>query len=321
MRQFRIVLAALACAITFAAVPAVAQIGGKPMRIVTTFAAGGGQDILVRSFSNELGAALGQPVILESRPGGGGTVGTLSVIRAGTDGQTLMIAGASHMIRALLSAKPSYDPVRDFSGVAHIGTVNQVMLVSASLPARTLSEFVAYAKANPGKLNYGSAGNGSSTHLSMAYFMSVAGLDMAHIPYKSNAEQLTDLLGGRIQTIHLPSLSALGYVKDERLRLIAVTSRERSKFLPGLPAIGEIYPGYEYDSWLGLLAPTGTPKAIVDRINAEMAKVLADPAVRERIEKLGIEPRAMSPEAFDKVLRTDYDRLSKLVKISGATIE
>jgi tripartite-type tricarboxylate transporter receptor subunit TctC len=321
MTQLRIALAALACAVTFAVAPVAAQIGGKPIRIVTTFAPGGGQDILARSFSNELGAALGQPLIVESRAGGGGTVGTLSVIRSGADGQTLMIAGASHIIRVLLSSKPAYDPVRDFSGVAHIGTLTQVMLISGSMPARTIPEFAAYVKANPGKLNYASAGNGSSTHLSMAYLLSVAGIDMLHVPFKSNAEQMTDLLGGRVHAVHLPITSAVAYAKDERVRLIAVTSHERSKFMPALPTIGESYPGYVYESWLGLLAPTGTPRAVVDRINAEMAKVLADPAVRERIEKLGIEPRAMSPDDFDKVLRSDYDRLAKIVKLSGATIE
>ena len=322
MKFSRMALAALACAglLTYTGL-ASAQFSGRPIRIVVPFAPGGGQEILARSFNSELATALGQAVIVENRAGAGGAVGTAYVAKAAADGQTLIIAGTSHTISALLSSKPQYDPVKDFAGVAYIGTASQVLLIDAKLPAKTVSEFVAHTKANPGKLNYGSAGSGSSTHLSMAYFASLAGLNMAHIPYKSNAEPLTDLVGGRIQAVNLPSISAMQYAKDERVRLLAVTSKERTRFLPDLPTIGETVPGYVYESWFGLLARAGTPKPIVDRINSEMAKLLKNPLIQGRLEKLGIEQRAMSPEDFDKLLHAEYDRVSAIIKLSGATID
>ena len=309
------VLAALACSVP--AAPAIAQAGGKVIRIVVPFAAGGAREMLARSFHTELGAALGQTVIIDNRPGAGGSIGTASVAKAAPDGATLVFAASSHSITALLSATAPYDPVKDFTAVALIGMQSYVLMTSAQLPARSIAELVSYARAHPGTLNYSSAGHGSSSHLAMAYLAKLAGIDMVHIPFKSTQDANTDVLAGRSHALIVPNVGALPYLKDERVRLLGVTSRKRSPFLPELPAIAETVRGYEFDSWFGLLAPARTPKPIVERINAEVARLLKDPVVLKRLAAQGVEPRPLSPEAFDKLLREDYADMVKLVKTVG----
>src|SRR5438128_3941894 len=249
------------------ACPAQAQPGGKVMRIVVPFAAGGAREVLARTFYSELGAALGATAIIDNRPGAGGAIGTASVARAAPDGQTLIFAASSHNVAALLGATPPYDPVGDFAGVANIGMQSYVLMASAAVPAKTVAELLEYARANPGKLNYASAGHGSSSHLAMAYLAKLAGIDMVHIPFKSTQDANTDVLAGRSHALIVPNVGALPFLKDARVRLLGVTSRKRSPFLPDLPAIAEAIPGYEFDSWFGLLAPARTPKAVIERIN------------------------------------------------------
>lgn len=310
-----VVLAALACSVP--AAPAMAQAGGKVIRIVVPFAAGGAREVLARSFHAELGAALGQTVIIDNRPGAGGAIGTASVARAAPDGSTLVFAASSHSITALLGAAAPYDPVKDFAAVAHIGMQSYVLMTSAQLPVRNVAELVSYARANPGKLNYASAGHGSSSHLAMAYLAKLAGIDMVHIPFKSTQDANTDVLAGRSHALIVPNVGALPFLKDERIRLLGVTSRKRSPFLPDLPAISESVPGYEFDSWFGLLAPARTPRPVVERINAEVARLLKDPVILARLAAQGVEPRPLSPEAFDRLLRDDYADMVKLVKAVG----
>ncbi len=228
-------LLALPLALTAAAAAAQSNV----TRIVVPFGAGGVQDILARAISPELGAALGCSVIVENRPGAGGTIGTASVAKAAPDGHTLILAAASHTINGSLYASLPYDPIRDFTGVAHIGTSGYVLMVSAALSAKTVAEFVSYARANPGKLNYATAGNGSATHLSMAYFAGLAGLDMVHVPYKATGEAVSEVLAGRSHAVIAANIGALPFAKDARVRLLGVTSARRSKFLPGLPTIAE----------------------------------------------------------------------------------
>jgi len=307
-------------ALALAAAGAAAQ--GKVTRIVVPFGAGGVQDILARAISAELGAALGQKVIVENRTGAGGTIGTASVANAAPDGHTLILSAASHTINGSLYAKLPYDPIRDFTGVAHIGTVEYVLMASAALPAKTVGEFVDYAKANPGKLNYATAGNGSATHLSMAYFAALAGIEMVHVPYKATNEAINEVLAGRSHAVIAANIGALGFVKDARVRMLGVTSAKRSRFLPGLPTIAESgVPGYEFDSWLGLLGPAGIPGSTVARINAAVGTLLKDPPILERLAKQGIEPRALSPEAFNALLRADLAKMARVVKASGARVE
>jgi tripartite-type tricarboxylate transporter receptor subunit TctC len=309
---------ALALVLALAANAAFAQ---TVTRIIVPFAAGGVQDILARAISSELGTAIGGTVIVENRTGAGGTIGTALVAKAPPDGHTLVLAAASHTINGSLHAKLPYDPIRDFTGVAHIGTVEYVLMINPRIPAKTVKEFVDYAKANPGKLNYSTAGVGTATHLSMAYFAGLAGIDMVHVPFKGTNEAVNEVVAGRADAVIAANISALSFTKDARVRMLAVTSAKRSKFLPELPPIADGVPGYEFDSWLGLLGPAGIPRATVDQLNLAMASLLRDPAILDRLAKQGIEPQALSPEAFDALLRADFDKMARVVKASGARVE
>jgi tripartite-type tricarboxylate transporter receptor subunit TctC len=295
----------------------------KVIRMIVPFAPGGGQEILARTFYSELGVALGQTVIIENRAGAGGAVGSASVAKSPPDGLTVVIAATGHTVSALLSQtkQPPYDPIRDFTPIAHIAAGSQAFVINAKFPAKTLPEFIKQVKAKPGAYNYGSSGNGSSTHLSMAYFCNVAGLQMLHVPYKSSGEQVIEQISGRMHVNSLPIAVAMTYAKEERLRLLAVTSRARSSFLPEVPTVAETFPGYTYESWFGLLGPAGTPQPIVDRMNSEVNKLLNDETVRSRIAKLGLEPAAMSPDAFERLMREEYDRLGMIIKKSGITAD
>jgi len=292
------------------------------IRVVVPFAAGGVQDVLARSFNAELGALLGRSVIVENRAGAGGTIGNASVAKAPPDGHTLLLAGASHTITGSLYATLPYHPIDDFTGVAHIGSVDYVLMASAEVPAKNLKEFVAYSKSNPGKLNYASAGNGSATHLSMAYLASLTGLDMVHVPLKSTAEAINEVIAGRAHAVIASNIGALPFARDPRVRMLGVTGSKRSRFLAELPTLAESgAAGYEFDSWLGLLGPAGMPKAVVEQLNAAMATLLKDPRILERLARQGIEPRALSPDAFNALLRADFAKMARVVKISGARID
>jgi tripartite-type tricarboxylate transporter receptor subunit TctC len=291
-------------------------------RIVVPFAAGGVQDIVARSINAELGTALGRSVIVENRAGAGGTIGTASVAKAPPDGQTLVLSAASHTIAGTLYARLPYDPLKDFTPVAHIGNVDYVLMSSSAVPAKSVAEFVAYAKANPGKLNYASAGNGSATHLSMAYFIAMAGIEMQHIPYKATGEAVQEVLAGRSQAVIAANIGAIPYAKDARVRMLGSTGIQRSKFLPELPSIDESgVRGYAFDSWMGLLGPAGMPKQTVEAINAAMGKLLKDPVVLGRLDKQGVVPEHLTPDAFGELLKMDYEKMARVVKLSGARID
>ena len=314
------VSATAASGVTLASGKLAAQ--GRTVRVVVPFAAGGVQDILARSISNELRAALGQTVVVENRPGAGGTVGTGAVAKAEADGTVMVLAAASHNIAASLYPKLAYDPLKDFTPLAHIGTASYVLMIHPSIPARTVAEYIAYAKANPGKLNYATAGNGSATHLSMAYFNGLAGIDVVHVPLKATGEAINEVISGRAHAVIAASIGALAFANDSRLRLLGSTSPERSKFLPTLPTIAESgLPGYQFDSWFGLLGPAGIPAAEADRINAAIGQLLRDPAILERLDRQGVEPRAMSNADFARLLAADARRMASVVKTSGAKID
>ena len=315
--------AGLAAGLAFNTGPALAQLSGsKPVRIVVPFAPGGVQDILARAMSPELGVALGQTVIVENRPGAGGTVGTGAVAKADADGTMMVMAAASHNIAGSLYARLGYDPQKDFAPLGHIGTAGYVLMIHPDVPAKTVAEFIRHAKANPGKMNYATAGMGSATHLSMAYFNGLAGIDLVHVPLKATGEAINEVISGRAHAVIAASIGALAFAKDSRIRLVGVTSPRRSKYLPDVPTIAESgLPGYEFDSWFGLLGPAATPPAEANRINLAVGKLLKDPAILERLDKQGIEPRAMSNTEFARLLATDYERMAKVVKASGAKIE
>lgn len=312
----------LGTGLALAAGSALAQSNTKIVRIVVPFAPGGVQDLLARAMSTELGTALGQTVIIENRPGAGGTVGTGYVAKSAPDSGTMVLGAASHNIAGTLYTKLSYDPQKDFAPMAHIGTADYVLMIHPDVPARTAAEYIRYAKANPGKLNYATAGIGSATHLSMAYFNGLAGIDVVHVPLKATGEAINEVISGRAQAVIAASIGALAFARDSRIRLIGVTSPKRSKYLPEVPTIAESgLPGYQFDSWFGLLGPAATPAAEVSRVNAAMAKVLKDPVVLERLDKQGIEPLAMSNADFAKLLAVDYKRMAEVVRASGAKVE
>jgi tripartite-type tricarboxylate transporter receptor subunit TctC len=312
----------LGTGLALAAGSALAQTNSKIARIVVPFAPGGVQDLLARAMSTELGLALGQTVIIENRPGAGGTVGTGYVAKSAPDSGAMVLGAASHNIAGSLYTKLSYDPQKDFAPMAHIGTADYVLMIHPDVPAKTAAEYIRYAKANPGKLNYATAGVGSATHLSMAYFNGLAGIDVVHVPLKATGEAINEVISGRAHAVIAASIGALAFAKDSRIRLIGVTSPKRSKYLPEMPTIAESgLPGYQFDSWFGLLGPAATPAGEVSRVNAAMAKVLKDPVVLERLDKQGIEPLAMKNADFAKLLAVDYKRMAEVVKASGAKVE
>lgn len=297
-------------------------LNAQTVRIVVPFAAGGVQDILARSINQELGAKIGRTVIVENRTGAGGTIANASVAKSAPDGTTLLLSAASHTITGHVYARLPYHPLRDFTPVAHIGNVDYVLMINGELPAKTVREFIAYAKANPGKLNFASAGTGSATHLSMAYFSNLAGVEMVHIPFKATNEAIQEVMVGRAHAVMASTIGALPFAKDARFRMLGTSGAARSKFAPELPTIAESgLPGYQFDSWLGLLGPAGMPKATVERINAAMGELLRDPVILERLAKQGVEPRALSPEAFGRLLEADFARMERVVKAAGARIE
>ena len=290
----------------------------KPVKLIAPFGAGSVLDTMMRAMQNELSAALGQPVVIESRPGAGGTIGTTAVAKGPADGYTLLIAANSHNINGSVYSNLSYHPLKDFTAVASIGTTGYIMMVPASLPVKNVGEFIQLAKAKPG-LTYPSAGKGSATHLSMALLVNMAGIDMLHVPFKSTGDAVLEVMSGRGGAMIGANIAVMPYANDNRVRLLGVTTAQRSKFLPDVPTLAESgLRGYEFDSWLGLLAPAATPRDIVDRMNAEIGRQLRNPEVAERLAKQGIETRALTPEQMNKMVAVDYERMANVVKIAGA---
>ena len=304
------------------ALAAPAALAQSVIRIVVPFAAGGVQDIIARSINAELGTLLGRTVIVENRTGAGGTIGNAAVAKSAPDGNTLLLAAASHTITGHVYARLPYHPLNDFTAVAHIGTVDYVLMINGAIAAKTVQEFVAYAKANPGKLNYASAGSGSATHLSMAFLASLAGIEMVHVPYKATNEAVQEVIVGRAHAAMPSTIGALPFARDGRVRLLAVTGAKRSKFLPDLPTIGESgIRDYVFDSWIGLLGPAGIPKQTLESINVAVGKLLKDPVILDRLDKQGVVPQAMMPAEFSALLREDYVKMGKVVKAAGAKID
>jgi tripartite-type tricarboxylate transporter receptor subunit TctC len=312
-------VAALCAAFAVGAAPALAQYPSKPIKLVVPLAAGGTGDTLSRAVGEQMSKELGQPVIIENKPGAGGLVGTEYAQAAPADGYTLLSVSPSHVINPALHAhKKTYDPLKDFEPITVMANTHQVIVAHPSVPVNTLRELIAYAKANPGKLNYGSAGTGSATHLNMALFLSMAGIDIVHVPYKGSTQARQDVLSGQVQLAMDGLLPLQPLIKDGRLKALAITSSKRAQSNPEIPTIGEIVPGYASDTWYGILAPAGTPKEIVAKLNASAVKALNSPAVRERLAKLGAEPVANSQEEFRKLLEQEQKTWTKVVKDSGA---
>jgi tripartite-type tricarboxylate transporter receptor subunit TctC len=293
----------------------------KPIRLVTPFGAGSVLDSMMRAMQNELSAALGQPIVIESRPGAGGTIGTLAVAKGPADGYTFLIAANSHNINGSVYSNLAYHPLKDFTAVASVGITGYIMMVPATLPVKNVGEFIQLAKAKPGMI-YPSAGKGSATHLSMALLANMAGIDMLHVPYKSTGDAVLEVMAGRGAAMIGANIAVMPYANDSRVRLLGVTTAARSKFLPDIPTLSESgLRGYEFDSWLGLLAPVATSREIVDRMNAEVGRQLRNPEVADRLAKQGIETRPLTPDQMNKMLAVDFEKMAKVVQIAGAKEE
>ena len=298
--------------------PALAQVGANVSRIIVPFAPGGAREMPARAIQQELGRELGQNWIIESKAGAGGAIGTAAVAHAAPDGKTLLMAASSHFVTAAMGAKPFYEPVKEFVPVANIGNQSYVLIVNAALPVKTVAEFIAYAKSKPGVLNYNSAGVSSSTHLAMAYFAHAAQLSIEHVPYKGTQEAVTDVSGGRGHAVIVPTAGVGVYQQDARLRILGLTGRKRSALLPQIPTLDESgLAGFFFESWFGLLAPAGTPAAVVEKINAAVNKVIALKEVREHLQQLGIDSANLSVDGFNKLFLADQELMGKIVKDSG----
>jgi tripartite-type tricarboxylate transporter receptor subunit TctC len=307
-------VAALACAQTYPT---------KPIRLVVPFPPGGATDILARDVAQKLTEAWGQSVIVDNRPGAGGNIGSELVAKSAPDGYTLeMGTVGTHAINASLYAKMPYDHVKDFTPVILVAGVPNVLVVNPALPANSVAELIAYAKANPGKLNFASSGNGTSIHLSGELFKVMAGVQITHIPYKGSAPALQDLLAGQVQMMFDNLPPSLPQIKAGKLRALAVTSLARAPALPDVPTLAESgLPGFEASSWFGILAPAGTPAPIVAKLNAEIAKWLATPEAKEKLSKQGANAAGGTPDDFAKHIATETAKWAKVVKDSGAKID
>jgi len=328
--MIRIAMRVLSVATVFACVAAAGNAlcqapayPAKPIRLVVPFPPGGATDILARDVAQKLTEAWGQSVVVDNRPGAGGNIGAELVAHASPDGYTLLMGTVgTHAINASLYAKMPYDHIRDFAPVILVAGVPNVLVVNPALPVNSVAELIAYAKANPGKLNFASSGNGTSIHLSGELFKVMAGVQMTHVPYKGSAPAVQDLISGQVQLMFDNLPPSLPQIKAGKLRALAVTSATRAPALPDVPTMAEAgLPGFEASSWFGVLAPAGTPPAIVAKLNAEIAKWLATPEAKERLSKQGANAAGGSPEDFVKHIAAETAKWAKVVKDSGAKID
>jgi len=307
-----------------AALPAASRIvraqayPSRPARIVVPFAPGGSTDIIARLIGQWLSERLGQQFVIENRPGAGSNIGTEVVVNAPPDGYTLLLVGASSAINATLYEKLSFNFLRDIAPVSGIISIPFIMAVNPSFPAKTVSEFIAYARANPGKVNMASGGNGTAGHLSGELFKMMAGINMVHVPYRGEAPALTDMLGGQVQAMFGTMPASIEYVRAGKLRPLAVTSARRSELLPDLPTVGDFVPGYETSALQGVGAPRNTPAEIINKLNKEINAGLADPKIKTRVADMGGTVLAGSPADFGKLIADETEKWGKVVKFSGA---
>ena len=294
----------------------------KPIRMIIPAGPGGGVDTVGRAIGQRLAEALGQPVVFDNRPGAGTMIGSELTARSPPDGYTLLMVTNSHAINASLYRNLKYDPVNDFAEVTLAAISPYLLLVHPSVPVKNVKDLVALAKRRPGELFYGSAGNGSATHLAGALFTSMAGVNMVHVPYKGGGPAVADLLGGHVQVMFNNVLSMIGLVKADRLRALAATSARRLAVAPELPTVGESgLPGYESGAWYGVLAPARTPPDIVARLNREIVAILKSREVRQRLENDGAEPVGNTPAEFAAIMRSDIAKWAKVVAAAGMRID
>jgi tripartite-type tricarboxylate transporter receptor subunit TctC len=293
----------------------------RPVRWIVPFPPGGAGDIVARLIGQWLSERLGQPFVIENKPGAGTNIGTESVVRSAPDGYTLLFVSPSAAINATLYQKLTFNFVRDIAPVAGLIRTPDVLEVNPSFPAKTVPEFIAYARANPGKVNYASSGIGTVQHLAGELFKAMTGIDMVHVPYRGDAFALTDLISGQVQMMFGNMAPSIEHIRTGRLRALAVTTTTRSDVLPDIPTVGDFVPGYEAVGWFGLGAPHGTPSEIVDRLNTEVNAALTEPKTKARLAELGYSAFATSPADFRKLIADETKKWAAVVKFSGAKAE
>jgi len=307
--------------------PAVSRIAkadtypSRPVHLIVFYAAGGGNDIIARLMGQWLSERLGQSFVVENRPGGGGNLGTEYVARAAADGYTLLLSSSANVVNTSLYDKLDFDFVRDIAPVASISYEPNIMVVNPSVPAKTVPEFIAYAKANPGTINFASAGIGSSQHMSGEMFKMMAGIDMTHVPFRGTAPALTNLLGAQVQVMFASMPATIEYVRTGKLRALGVTIATRSDVLPDIPSVSEFLPGFDASVYYGLGAPKNTPAEIVEKLNKEINAALADPKFKARLADMGGTVLAGSPDDFGKLIAEETEKWAKVAKFSVAKAE
>ena len=321
--KFSFTLAALVALVSsLAPVAAVAQaFPAKPVRVVIPWPAGGSNDVVGRIVAQKLSQALGQQFLVDNRPGAAGAIGSDVVAKAPADGYTLMVHSTTHVGNAHIYKNLPYDTLKDFTGVAMLVTQPGALTVHPSLPVKSVSEFIALAKKRPGDILYSSSGNGSAPHLSMALFISMTGVKLVHVPYKGGAPQVTALVAGEAQASLATVATVIHHIRAGRLRPLGVNATEPVSALPGIPPIAKTVPGYEMSPWIGVFAPAGTPSPIIERLHAEIGKILKTPDISKNLVNQALEPSLATTEQFNARIRADHDKYGKLIKMAGAKVE
>jgi len=293
----------------------------KPVRVIVTFPPGGSIDITARIVFDKMTELMGEQFVIENRGGASGSIGAAYVASSAPDGYTIMAHSASHIANAFVYPKLPYDTLNDFIGVTTLARQVGVLIVHPSMPVRSTKDFIALAKKRPGAINYGSGGNGSFLQVAMAMFITMTGTNMVHVPFRGGGPAAIALMSGEIQAIISTLGSVIPFIKAKQVRAIGVTSEERSKMLPDVPTLGETVAGYEFTAWVGCFVPAGTPRDIVDKLNRELKRALADPATAQNLTKLTLDPMYMTPDQFALRLKSDYDKYSKVIERTGAKIK
>jgi tripartite-type tricarboxylate transporter receptor subunit TctC len=317
----RLIAATLLCIAAPAQLAHAADYPTRPVKWIVPYPPAGTTDVLARIIAQWLTEHLGQSFVIENKPGAGNNLGVESVVNAPPDGYTMLLVNPANGINATLYKTLNFNFIRDIAPVAGLVRTPNVMEVTPKLPVKTVAEFIAYCKANPGKINMASSGSGTSVHLSGELFKSMTGCQMLHVPYKGAGPALTDLMGGQVDVLFDNLPSSIGHIKGGKIRALAVTSQEREPSMPQLPTVAETVPGYEATAWFGIGMPKGTPREIIDKVNAEVNRALADPKMRERLAELGGKPIAGTPEDFGKVIAAETAKWEKVVISSGAKVE
>ena len=314
------ILSALA-GLAFAAAAHAQSFPNKPIKIIVPFGPGGFTDVAARILQKELAPAIGQAVIIENRPGAGSTIGTDAVAKAAPDGYTLVMISTAHVISPHLYKQMPYDPIRDFTPVMKLAEGPYVLVVHPSLPAKSVAELITLAKAQPGAIDYASSGNGSAQHLVGALFTTMAGVNLNHVPYKGSNQAMNDVLGGQVKVSFVGVPNALPNLNSGKLKALGVSTAKRYAELPDVPTIAEAgVPGYDATIWLGILAPPGTPREIVQKINADITKILSTPEARKLMASAGVDVATSTPEDFGRLMQSELDRWGKVVRETGATV-